>query len=202
VAAEVGGGGSSEAILGYELINEPFAGDVIRRPELLLPGLADATLLAPLYESLHAAVRSVDAHTPVLFAGTTWDDAGVGFDAAPGSHAAGDNAGGSVLAYHFYKQVNLSRDLIMKVRPAAADRSARPPACPAARPPGRPDFARLAATGRAAARCCARAVALLLCAAKLQRGCSAALCGQAAARLLCCSVRPSCSAVALLLCAA
>lgn len=32
-------------VLGYELINEPFAGDVIKYPELLVPGAADANNL-------------------------------------------------------------------------------------------------------------------------------------------------------------
>ncbi len=36
-------------MLGFELMNEPFAGAVLRFPDLLLPGVAGARNLQPLY---------------------------------------------------------------------------------------------------------------------------------------------------------
>ena len=55
-------------VLGYELLNEPWAGDVYRHPELLSneSGLADAVHLQPLYTYLHNAIRAVDNDT-ILF---------------------------------------------------------------------------------------------------------------------------------------
>ena len=37
-------------VLGYELINEPFAGDIYEAFSMLLPGMAGHVNLAPLYE--------------------------------------------------------------------------------------------------------------------------------------------------------
>ena len=37
-------------VLGYELINEPFAGDIYEAFSVLLPGMAGHVNLAPLYE--------------------------------------------------------------------------------------------------------------------------------------------------------
>ena len=39
-----------EYVLGYELINEPFAGDFYEAFSVLLPGIAGHFNLAPLYE--------------------------------------------------------------------------------------------------------------------------------------------------------
>lgn len=47
-------------VVGYELINEPWFGDVNTRSKLLLPGEADRVNLQPLYSRLHSDIRSVD----------------------------------------------------------------------------------------------------------------------------------------------
>jgi len=47
-------------ILGYELINEPWAGDIYEDPTRLLPHTTEKKYLQPLYEHLHKAIRSVD----------------------------------------------------------------------------------------------------------------------------------------------
>ena len=46
-------------ILGYELINEPFAGNIYEDPRLVLPGVAGAKNLMPLYNKANTAIRSV-----------------------------------------------------------------------------------------------------------------------------------------------
>jgi len=38
----------SKFVLGYELINEPWCGDIYREPELLIPGIADKRKLQPM----------------------------------------------------------------------------------------------------------------------------------------------------------
>ena len=49
----------SEWLLGYELMNEPWAGDHLGNPSLMLPGVSDRVNLAPFYERMHKAIREV-----------------------------------------------------------------------------------------------------------------------------------------------
>ena len=56
----VASGDNRNAVLGYELINEPYAGDVFAQPSLLVPGVADKEKLQPAYDSLAAAIRQVE----------------------------------------------------------------------------------------------------------------------------------------------
>ena len=49
-----------ENILGYELINEPWAGDIYSDVGLLLPTIADLKNFQPMYDRLNEAIRSVD----------------------------------------------------------------------------------------------------------------------------------------------
>jgi endoglycosylceramidase len=88
-----------DAVLGYELMNEPWAGDVIRDPLLLVPGVADRKNLARMWDAGAAAIREVDAEHAVFFEGVTWDDLGVGFAAVPGGAGWANR---SVLSYHYY----------------------------------------------------------------------------------------------------
>jgi endoglycosylceramidase len=88
-----------DAVLGYELMNEPWAGDVIRDPLLLVPGVADRKNLAKMWAVGAAAIRAVDAEHAIFFEAVTWDDFGVGFAEVPGG-AAWQNK--SVLSYHYY----------------------------------------------------------------------------------------------------
>lgn len=76
------------SILHLELINEPFAGDIIKNPLLLIPGVADRWNLQPFYDILNDAIRkdAGDKDHLVFFEPVTWDEAfwGVGFTAPPG----------------------------------------------------------------------------------------------------------------------
>jgi endoglycosylceramidase len=91
-------------ILGFELINEPFAGDLYHDPQIMVPypdpHNADAKNLQPAYDRVNAAVRKVDPDVLLFFAGVTWGDLGAGFTAAPGGD---EYASRSVLAYHYYE---------------------------------------------------------------------------------------------------
>lgn len=87
-------------VLGFELINEPFAGNPWTDPLLMLPGRAEAMRLQPAYDVLVHRIREVDQQTLVFFAGVTWDNTvPVGFTSAPGGPEEADR---SVLAYHYY----------------------------------------------------------------------------------------------------
>ena len=59
-------------VLGYELINEPFAGDFYESFSILLPGLAGHLNLAPLYEKTAKAIREVDDQTLIFYEPVTW----------------------------------------------------------------------------------------------------------------------------------
>lgn len=48
------------AIIGYELMNEPFVGDIFRNHLLILPGNAGRDNLEPLYHKTQEAIRKHD----------------------------------------------------------------------------------------------------------------------------------------------
>lgn len=94
--------------VGFDLFNEPFPGDVYRKPALLLGGRADKEYLQPLYEKIQAAVRAVDAskimmYEPVQFPDTFPILGGIvshaGFTRAPGGP---EMAHKNAMSYHIY----------------------------------------------------------------------------------------------------
>jgi endoglycosylceramidase len=95
----------NEAVLGLEIMNEPFAGDVFADPALFLPGVADRVHLAPFYEEVAAAIRLADPSASIFFESVTWDDVVCGFEHVPGGNEFADL---SVLSYHYYRPPNLS----------------------------------------------------------------------------------------------
>lgn len=60
-------------IIGYELMNEPWAGDIYKEPSLLVPGVADHSKLQTLYDEAAIAIHEVDPNHLVLFQGVTWE---------------------------------------------------------------------------------------------------------------------------------
>ncbi|CAF4796665.1 unnamed protein product [Rotaria sp. Silwood1] len=97
--------GGYSNVLGYELINEPWAGNYIANPFLILPGIAGSTNLQPLYDKLAKAIRSVDKKTLIFYEPVTWGVrlngkyVGTGFTHVPGGDSYRDR---SVLSYHYY----------------------------------------------------------------------------------------------------
>jgi len=101
---------SDSEILGYELLNEPFPGDIWSDPLLLLPGVAGSRNLMPAYDAVAGAIREVDEETIVMFEPLTWGMifpdsgparkiAGAGFDAVPGGAEFKNR---SAFAFHYY----------------------------------------------------------------------------------------------------
>jgi endoglycosylceramidase len=86
-------------VLGYELINEPFLGDIYAQPSLLLPGRTDKEYLAPLYQRLHAAIRTVDNDHIIFFEPCVFDEGQSGFEEGPGGPDYNDR---QVYSYHIY----------------------------------------------------------------------------------------------------
>jgi len=89
----------SSNVLGYELINEPWAGDVYEDPKRLLPQVTEKNYLAPLYTHLHNAIRTVDDEKIIFFEGLTIDYWPNGFAQGPGGIEYNDR---QALAYHIY----------------------------------------------------------------------------------------------------
>ena len=87
-------------ILGLELLNEPFAGDLYHHPLLMVPRRGDALNLQPAYDAIAKAVRRVNSDVLIFFAGVTWGDLGAGFTEPPDAK--------SVLAFHYYAPPQLS----------------------------------------------------------------------------------------------
>ena len=92
-------------VLGYELINEPWAGDIYSHPALLLPGVAGRRNLLPLYDAAVDAIRSVESNALVFYEPVTWSVMksgrvlGTGFTRVPGSDNKPES---SVLSFHYY----------------------------------------------------------------------------------------------------
>ena len=91
------------SVLGYEFINEPWAGDIFSKPELLIPGIAGRHNLLPFYDNIYKTIRQYDNETLVFYEPVTWgillngNFAGTGFDRAPGN-----DSDRTVLSWHYY----------------------------------------------------------------------------------------------------
>ena len=102
-------------ILGYELLNEPWLGDVplsvkeldpLTNPQhwnLWFPNESDQKNIAPMYKALHQYIRQVDNETIIFFqpatGGNFLDGWPVGFEEGPGGVAYNDR---QALSYHVY----------------------------------------------------------------------------------------------------
>ena len=54
-------------VVGYELLNEPFAGDLFKDRLKLLPGVAGHENLQPFYDRIQAAIRTVDTEKIIFW---------------------------------------------------------------------------------------------------------------------------------------
>lgn len=112
--------GNEDHILGYELINEPWAGDIYSQPSLYVPSVADRQKLQPAYDFIAPRIRSVDSDALIFFAAVTWDDiVPAGFQHAPGG---AEHADKSVFAFHYYTPPNGPLPLYLHQRVSDAQR--------------------------------------------------------------------------------
>jgi endoglycosylceramidase len=92
---------SNTNILGYELVNEPWCGNIFENPLLLVEGVADREKLQPLYDELNTEIRKHDQDRLIFFESVTWEELGIGqrlgFTHAPGGS---EFASKSVLSFH------------------------------------------------------------------------------------------------------
>ena len=91
------------SVLSYELINEPWSGDIYTTPDFLLPGLAGKQNLLPLYDNAYKAIRKYDNETLVMYEPVIYGNllngqlVGTGFDRAPANDSEK-----TVLSWHYY----------------------------------------------------------------------------------------------------
>jgi endoglycosylceramidase len=93
------------SIIGYDIINEPFAGNFYEDPALLLPGVAGKKNLQRMYDIVAAAIRQHDHRHILFYEPVTWgmvfDGAGLGsgFEHVPGGEQYRNR---SAYSYHYY----------------------------------------------------------------------------------------------------
>ena len=86
-------------VLGYELLNEPWCGDVYQSVSIAFPDNAYSKNLQPLYDTISREIWSQDPDHMVFFESVTWDLVQSGMSHVPGY---ADNANKTVLSYHYY----------------------------------------------------------------------------------------------------
>jgi len=91
----------NEYILGYEIMNEPWCGDIFEDPTLLFPGVADRRNLEPMYDRVNDEIRKYDTEHLIFFEAVTWEIVGIG-EALGFTHPPGgeDFKNRSVLSFH------------------------------------------------------------------------------------------------------
>ncbi|KAJ3349675.1 hypothetical protein HDU83_000364 [Entophlyctis luteolus] len=90
-------------ILGYDLINEPWNGDVFKDPSLSNALIANRKNLQPFYDYVAEGIRSVDPEAIIFFEPVATVQKTVGFTKVPGGESF---ARKSVLSFHYYTSVN------------------------------------------------------------------------------------------------
>lgn len=93
-------------VIGYEIINEPFAGNFYADPTVLLPGVAGLRNLQPMYDTVARRIREHDKRHVIFYEPVTWGmifdsegAVGSGFSHVPGGSSYANR---SAFSYHYY----------------------------------------------------------------------------------------------------
>ena len=102
IAAYAASSDAGAGVLAMELMNEPWAGDVLADPLLLIPGVADGQMLQPFFANITLALRAAETavgapHRIVALEPSTFDNfVPAGFSPARGLWDL------ALLSYHYY----------------------------------------------------------------------------------------------------
>lgn len=98
-----------DIVIGYELMNEPWCGDIYKDPTLLFPGIADRRHLEPMYDVLSKEIRKYDEDHIILFEAVTWEVTGIG-EAIGFTHPPGgfEYSNRSILSFHNSVQTQIA----------------------------------------------------------------------------------------------
>jgi endoglycosylceramidase len=94
---------NTSSVLGYELLNEPWPGDIYADPLRLIPGVGGRENLMPLYDRTSKTIRQFDNESLIFYEPVTWSvmsssvQFGTGFD-----HPPGNDSERTVLSWHYY----------------------------------------------------------------------------------------------------
>lgn len=89
----------------YEIINEPWAGNIYDKKSLLVPGVAGRDNLLPFYDVIATTIRQVDPDHIIFYEPVTWGMIfngtllGSGLTHVPGGK---EYANKSVYSFHYY----------------------------------------------------------------------------------------------------
>eukprot|EP00750_Incisomonas_marina_P017671 INCI2329.2.p1 GENE.INCI2329.2~~INCI2329.2.p1 ORF type:complete len:340 (-),score=46.71 INCI2329.2:781-1800(-) len=99
------------SVIGYDIINEPWAGDFYEDPLIMVPGEAGKRNLQPMYDYIAKAIRPVDEEHIIFYEPVTWGMifngtvSGSGFTQVPGGP---DFRNRSAFNFHYYCDTFLS----------------------------------------------------------------------------------------------
>merc|ERR1711936_323408 len=98
-----------DSVIGYEIMNDPWCGDIFEDPTLLFPGVADRRYLEPMYDRVNQEIRKYDEEHIILFEGVTWEVTGIG-EALGFTHPPGgfDYSNRSILSFHHSVQEEIA----------------------------------------------------------------------------------------------
>lgn len=101
----------SQNVIGYEIMNEPWAGNIYEDPLLLFPEYSDKKYLQSFYNKIYNNISSILNNKLLFFESITWDIYGVGFEYSPCN-----NTNSCVLSYHCYFPPAISVKQLFTVR--------------------------------------------------------------------------------------
>ncbi len=102
-------------MIAYELINEPWPGNMYTNIFDMVPHFSELNHMASAYDRLSLEIRSIDQDHNICYEPVTWGNGfSVGFQHPPGGFKY---ANSSILCYHYYKPPSIvSADQFLKAR--------------------------------------------------------------------------------------
>lgn len=101
-------------MIAYELMNEPWPGNMYDNPLVMVPGLSETFHLQEMYDRLAEAIRSVDPDHNICFEPVTWlNNFPTGFTHPPGGRRYENS---SIFCYHYYNPPTVNLNAFMRAR--------------------------------------------------------------------------------------